>query len=192
MSIYIVRTKNGGVVESARPKIDSLTLDASISENHNYSSMVPEFTVETGSTISDNVVNLPAELEIRGTVSVLGGDPSRADDAFKTLLDIRDNREPITVVTTAKTYSNMMLKKLNVPRDKSNNGALVFTASFKEVIFADASVVTVDKIKPVQKAEKKAAPKKEEPEQITEDILLTDEQVFAINNPITSNFRPPS
>jgi hypothetical protein len=118
-----------------------------------------------------------------------------ADDTFKELLTIRENKEPITVVTSAKTYNNMIIKSLTVPRDRTSGDTLVFSASFQEVVFADAEIVTIDKIKPVQKAEKKAAPKKEEPQQATlteEDLLLTDEQVFLIENPIPPNFRPPS
>ena len=107
---------------------------------------------------------------MRGVVSITGGSflregelvktgsdtLTRADDAFKELQTIRDNKEVITVVTSAKTYDSMILKSLTVPRDKSSGDSLVFSASFQEVIFADVETVTIDKIKP----NKTAAPKK--------------------------------
>ncbi len=176
MGIYIIRDTNGNVSSlQEKPQIGDIELDASISETHSFSAEAPQFTVETGSTISDNIINLPIKLSMTAVVSTVGGDPYRADEAFKQLLDIRDNKETITVVTSAKVYENMILISLEVQRSKSVGQKLQFTANFIEVTFADAEVVTIDKIKTVPK---KAAPKKVEAEQPKEDVPPTMEELM--------------
>lgn len=167
MGIYIVKNTSGNTsVLQGRPQIGNIELDASISENHSFSSSAPQYAVEDGSVISDNIINDPVRLTMRATVAVTGGDPYRADQAFQELLNIRDNKQPITVITSAKVYDNMVLVSLDVVRTKSAGQALLFDAEFQEVVFADVEVVTVEKI---SKQPKKSAPKKKEAEQPTEE-----------------------
>ncbi len=110
-----------------------IPLDASISETHSFNSRVSQFPVEDGSTISDNVINDPAGLEIVGFVTntpvtiflqnisnliddTSGGD--RVKTAFEALLELRDSKEVFTVVTGLKVYEDMLFTSLSFPRDK--------------------------------------------------------------------------
>ena len=130
------------ILAKATPKLEfipkdsaiEISLDASISEGHSYSSRVSQFPVEDGSTISDNIINDPAGLEIVGFVTntpvvlfiqnianivddTTGGD--RVKTAFEALLALRESKEPFTIVTGLKTYENMVFTSLSFPRDKS-------------------------------------------------------------------------
>ena len=130
------------ILAKATPKLEfipkdsaiQISLDASISEGHLYSSRVSQFPVEDGSTISDNIINDPAGLDINGFVTntpvvifiqnianivddTTGGD--RVKTAFEALLALRKSKEPFTIVTGLKTYENMVFSSLTFPRDKS-------------------------------------------------------------------------
>ncbi len=148
MSIFLVRSATGGISQLAtKAQIGLIQLDASIDETHKFESLVPEYPVEDGTVISDTVINRPDALDIRGVVAA-----TNADDAFKSLLTIRDSKQVITVITSAKVYSNMIMKSLTVPRNKSTGDSLIFTASFQEVKFAD--IITIDVVTAIPAAPK--------------------------------------
>ena len=50
-------------------KIGTLELDVTISENHEYGSMVTEFPVEKGGNVSDHIINNPVILNMNGFIT---------------------------------------------------------------------------------------------------------------------------
>jgi hypothetical protein len=60
-----------------------------------------------------------------------------AEDGYARLLDIRDKRRVVTIVTVLRTYTDMMMTSLDVPRDARSGDALLFTATFKQIRFAE-------------------------------------------------------
>lgn len=89
-------------------QIGNLVLDATISENQNYSNRITEFPIEDGSTITDHIMQEPEELTIEGFVTdtptkILGGISSagslenssdRSYEAFVKLLEIAGYKYP--------------------------------------------------------------------------------------------------
>lgn len=134
--------------------IDGFTIDASLEETHTHDSEVTEYPIEDGSTIADNVRPNPIEFEVTGLVSdtpigsiadlrtrdttsttgALGYLPS--ERTLSKLRAIRAAREPVTVETEILTYDDMILEKLEVPRDRETGFALKFKAKFKQIIVA--------------------------------------------------------
>ena len=49
-------------------KIGSIILDAAISEDYNYSSNVTSYPVESGSVVSDHIINDPVSFNISGII----------------------------------------------------------------------------------------------------------------------------
>jgi hypothetical protein len=140
--------------------IDALTLDASISEQHTSEVEVTEHPVEAGANIADHARVKPAVLTIEGLVSdtpinrsqvrriveslgvsfeslsledVLAGQPGYAQQAFGVLETMRDTAKLVQIVTGLKTYEDMILTSLSVPRNAQSGDALRFTATFKHV-----------------------------------------------------------
>lgn len=131
--------------------IDGYKVDCEVSSEPAYDCEVTSHPVELGSDTTDNVRVLPGTLVIEGIVTdtpirefvgfrgdvdsngQLGYKPS--NDAFAFLLDVRARREPVTVVTGARTYTNMVLRSLTAPDNVQTGKALRFTATFVEMTF---------------------------------------------------------
>ncbi len=141
-------------------KVDTIELDASISESHVGEVEVTEHPVEEGANISDHARPKPETLSVEGVVSntplsrsqsrrafeshgrnletttltdEIQGQPGFAESAYAKLLFIKDTGKVVTVVTKLRTYNNMVLKSLNVPRNAQTGEILRFTAQFLQV-----------------------------------------------------------
>lgn len=124
-------------------------VDVAVSEDHSFDSEVTEHPVERGADVADHVRARPITLTIEGLVSddpigtvrdqrlaSAGGSIEHAppsDDAFALLLSVRDAREPVTIVTSLRTYEDMVLTSLSVPRGARTGHALRFMATFVQV-----------------------------------------------------------
>ncbi len=117
-------------------------IDCLLSDSHTFDSDVTEFPVESGSTISDNIRNKPlvVTMECVVTNSPIGqlvslrdkvSDP--ADSAYDLLLKIRSDRQLVTITTSLRTYIDMALQGLTIPRESGRGDELKFTATFKQV-----------------------------------------------------------
>lgn len=127
----------------------TITLDASVHENHHAAAKATRHPVEAEhgqSDISDHVQVEPLSVQIEGVISnhpaeflasavYLGQD--RAQDAYGELLYKLINGQPCTIVTTLNTYDNMLLELLEVPRDAGKGNALYFNATATQVSFIE-------------------------------------------------------
>jgi hypothetical protein len=135
--------------------INDFLIDCALKETHSFDSQVTEYPVESGSNITDNIRPLPITIEMECIVSntpigimqtfrnsLLQEDLSASElaptkpseDAYDMLLRIRAKREPITIRTSLRTYENMALKTLNIPRAADVGDALRFSATFQQII----------------------------------------------------------
>lgn len=140
----------------SRATIGSVTIDASVSETHSDTSDVTENPVEQGAKITDHVQIKPKQLTIQGVISdtpinfafvdnvagaintvksYLGG-TTRSIDAYNRLVDIQRKRDPITVITGLRVYSNMILQNISVNRTATTGKAVHFTAELREIRIA--------------------------------------------------------
>ena len=130
-----------------------IVVDATISEEHTSSCDLTENPVEDGAKVTDHVQLKPSELTIEGVISdsplgyaIIGniqnlvrsaenlfGKSSRSTDAFNELLKLQKSRQPFTVVTGLKRYTNMIMTELKVPRTATTGGSIHFTATMKEI-----------------------------------------------------------
>lgn len=168
-----------------KTSIGSVELDASVSEQHTGAVEVTDHPVETGGAISDHARPLPETVTIEGLISntpmpeagaatqerTWAGvnyrsssemAPTNASEGYAALLKLKDAGELITVVTALRTYENMVLTSLTVPRDARTGNGLRFAASLKQVRVANSQTVQVltteDKTKKKKVENKKAAP----------------------------------
>lgn len=126
----------------ARTSIGGVSLDAVLDENHSYTTKATTYPIEDGRTISDHIINENETVEITGVVS---DSPlsilslfNRSINAFNQLLQIRDRKERISLVTGIKVYTDMVITSMNVPIDLSTGQSLTFSITLQK-IFIDTS-----------------------------------------------------
>lgn len=155
--------------KSKRVQIDSIVLDATLSEVHSGAAQVTEHPVEGGVDISDHVIQRPDELDITGVVSntpieilerignILAGaesgiagaasaafNPQRAEDAYKSIRLLKEAGALITIVTPLRTYERMAITSLVVNRDSPTGDAVALSMRTKTVRLVESLTVEVD------------------------------------------------
>ena len=70
-----------------------------------------------------------------------GSKPSK--DAIDILEYIYEESIPLMITTSIKTYTNMIMESLNIPRNSRNANALEFKASFKEIRIVESEIVDI-------------------------------------------------
>lgn len=157
-------------------EIGAITLDASVSQSHEYVNEITSYPVEEGFDITDNVRQLPETLTIEGLVSnspipnigsintsVTQEDNSnRSIVAFQKFLEYMgfptalqpgqeqtttsNDAQLIDIVTKLKTYTNMILKRLTIPRTRTTGNDLFFTAEFQQVHKAISETILIQNV----------------------------------------------
>lgn len=187
-----------------------IIIDATIRENHSFSSKTTNHEIENGSIISDHIINMGKTLTIEGiksddplTIASVGLTTSAglvsnlfegfgaasvtaapgvglfiADELFpsdkpsKVAMDVFDElyekKHTVKIITGLKSYTDMVLERLNVPRNSRNSRSLTFTATFRNVILANFSEAI--SIGPEDVVLGNAVPKKNEGTKLTEEV----------------------
>lgn len=138
-------------------QIDTIVIDAAVTETHTLSNTVTDHPVEEGSNVSDHsrpepdkiqldcvVSDTPLQTTSSGsTVSVESHgfrfsatakqDTTRSKNAYDKLVQLREQGSLVTVVTSLRSYDSMAIESIQIPRDAKNAGALRFTVSLKKV-----------------------------------------------------------
>lgn len=83
-----------------------------------------------------------------GAISKLGNEllsnsskPSK--DAFDILELIHESSIPVMITTSIKTYTNMIMENLSIPRNSRNANSLEFRANFREIKIIESEVVDI-------------------------------------------------
>src|SRR4029077_3803718 len=146
--------------KSKHGKIALLTLDAVEKEMHHSAVEVTDSPVEQGVNISDHARPKPDEVTIEGWVtnhplpppgSAASFIPGLAENAYADLIDLHDNPRLITVVTSLRTYDDVIMVDLAVPRDAKTGESLHFTAQFKQIRSIQNQTVLVTRGEPKTK-----------------------------------------
>lgn len=196
--------------------IGDVSLDCTVSETHNATATVTDHPVESGSTITDHIRPEPLQLTITGIVSntpigtkklqIVSSEIGRirADDtvlghaetAAKKLEEIRLSAKPVKVVTRLRTYENMAMLSLSIPRDAKTGNALNFTMQFKQIRIVTnrtTRVVTAKSSKAQKKQDTGKQPTKEQTEEKKRSILsgkvVGDDGTTAAQNLVRGTFQ---
>ena len=69
-------------------------------------------------------------------------DPSiRSADTWAAITDLFETRQQVSVVTPIRTYTNMLIARAIVPRDRTTGKALRFTLDLIEVLFSETELL---------------------------------------------------
>jgi len=156
-----------------------LAVDVVVSEKHTEQVELTKHPIEQGANPTDHARVLPVRYQVeglftntplsqvdrdaRGVVADASstGAPGAAgysQQALGALRKLKDDRRTVALETTLRSYSNMVLVSLEVPRDSKTTDAVRFTAAFEEVRFvasevARATVLNRPKRKPTKKVD---------------------------------------
>ena len=143
----------GQSYNSIESDLVSLDLDVTQDEIHEWNNEVTQYPVEIGSPISDHIQLNPDNLTISGLItnsaigesalSELAGGDDRIQTAFDVLLELRNNRQLVTVYTKHKIYTDMAIKSINLPRDASIGDSLKFKIEFINIRLVETQTVEV-------------------------------------------------
>ncbi len=114
-------------------------------ENHVLSLASTDNPVESGATITDNVVRKPNKLKLEGGVSDiiaapgLSFGPDRASVAWGEIIALMEDKTLVDAVTALHVYRNMIFSKVEAPVDVLTGRSLRFTVELKEILVATTS-----------------------------------------------------
>lgn len=122
--------------------VGDIELDVVLNEEHDFNTRVTRNPVEDGSEFSDNIVILPIILNMTARVSDASMIPlvpsfgSKSIDAYNALAELQSSKELIEVGTGIRTYVNMFIERITVPRQSTDGNSLRFEMTLAELLIA--------------------------------------------------------
>ena len=129
--------------------VNGIEFDALISECRSLTSEVPEYAVESGFSVSDNISIKPMVVEITANLTntpVTWLDShgiGRVESIVAQLEALFFSRQLVTVTTSTDTYKNMSITALSVPKDTENMTSRDIRMTLKEVTVVSAQMTTI-------------------------------------------------
>lgn len=128
--------------------VNGIEFDALINESRAYTSEVPEYAVEAGYSVSDNISIKPMTLEITGyltntPVTWENHGTGRVTSIVAQLENLYHTRQLVTVVTSTDIYSSMAIVSLTVPKDETNKTSREIRMSLKKVAVVSSQTTTI-------------------------------------------------
>lgn len=128
--------------------INGIEFDALISEDKAYNSDVPDYAVEDGYSISDNISIKPIEIEItvyltNTPVTWLNHGTGRVETIVTQLEQLYFSRQLVTVTTSTDTYTDMAIKSMTVPKDMENKTSREIRIGLKKVTKVSSQTTSI-------------------------------------------------
>ena len=128
--------------------VNGIEFDALLNESRAYNSDVPEYAVEAGYSVSDNISNKPMTLEMTGYITNTpvtwdNHGTGRVASVVAQLENLYHSKQLVTIVTSTDTYTNMAITSLTVPKDETNKTSREVRMSFKKVIIVSSQTTTI-------------------------------------------------
>lgn len=131
--------------------INGLEFDALISESRTLEATVPEYSIETGFSVSDSIILSPEKLEMTLFVTNTpvtwyrrhGASQNRVDSVVKQLEELYFAKEPVTIVTSDATYTNMAIESMTISKSLEVGYAREIPISFKKIRITSAKTTTI-------------------------------------------------
>ena len=138
--------------KATRPvSINGIEFDALIDETRTLDSTVPEYSVESGFSVSDAIILNPEKLSMTLFVTNTpvtshrqhGGNKGRVADVCKQLEELYYAGEPVTITTSDATYSSMAIESLTLGKKLETGYSREIPISFKKIRVTSAKSTTI-------------------------------------------------
>lgn len=128
--------------------VNGIEFDALISETKTYSSEVPDYAVESGYSVSDNISIKPVEIEITGNITNTpvtwdAHGTGRVETIVAQLENLYHSSQLVTVVTSTDVYESMAIMFLTVTKDESNKTSRDIRMTLKKVTVVSAQSAAI-------------------------------------------------
>lgn len=125
--------------------IQDLQIDIVSSETIELPSETTDNPIESGSEVTDHIINRPILLRM---VCQIGGSnltnwTDRKIEGYEALKRLRDDKQPVTVVSGLETFSNMLINNISIDRNLQNASVLQFQIEFKQAKIVSSQRVDV-------------------------------------------------
>lgn len=126
-------------------QIQDLQIDIVSSEVIELPSETTDNPIESGSEVTDHIINRPIMLRM---VCQIGGSTllnftDRKLEGYEALKKLRDDKQPVTVVSGLETFSNMLINNISIDRNLQNASVLQFQIEFKQAKIVSSQRVDV-------------------------------------------------
>lgn len=126
-------------------QIQDLQIDIVSSEVIELPSETTDNPIESGSEVTDHIINKPILLRM---VCQIGGSTllnftDRKLEGYEALKKLRDDKQPVTVVSGLETFSNMLINNITIDRNLQNASVLQFQIEFKQAKIVSSQRVDV-------------------------------------------------
>ena len=126
-------------------QIQDLQIDIVSSEIIELPSETTDNPIESGSEVTDHIINRPIILRM---VCQIGGSTllnftDRKLEGYEALKKLRDDKQPVTVVSGLETFSNMLINNITIDRNLQNASVLQFQIEFKQAKIVSSQRVDV-------------------------------------------------
>lgn len=126
-------------------QIQDLQIDIVSSEVIELPSETTDNPIESGAEVTDHIINRPIMLRM---VCQIGGSTllnfaDRKLEGYEALKKLRDDKQPVTVVSGLETFSNMLINNISIDRNLQNASVLQFQIEFKQAKIVSSQRVDV-------------------------------------------------
>lgn len=132
IGIFFGRTQTKDII---RGEFANIEFDAVLLESHQWSADATSNPVETGSPITDHVIEQADKLALTGFISdssitlssnlaIFSGNKPKTQIAFDALREAIKAKETVTIYTKFKLYEDMIITKIDIPREKADGNSI--------------------------------------------------------------------
>lgn len=126
-------------------QIQDLQIDIVSSEVIELPSETTDNPIESGSEVTDHIINKPIMLRM---ICQIGGSTllnftDRKIEGYEALKRLRDDKQPVTVVSGLETFTNMLINNISIDRNLQNASVLQFQIEFKQAKIVSSQRVDV-------------------------------------------------
>lgn len=138
--------------KALRPvSINGIEFDALIDESRTLDATVPEYSVESGFSVSDAIILDPEHLDMTLYVtdtpvtwnSRHGSGQGRVNSIVKQLEELYYNAYPVTIITSDKTYTSMAIESLQLKKSLETGYSREIPIKFKKIRITSAKTTTI-------------------------------------------------
>ena len=127
--------------------VAGIEFPAMLDETQTFTSDIPEYPVETGFVISDNVtlqpMELPLTLLLSDTPLTWRGRVRSMSEAESMLKEVYFSRTPFTVVTPSGTFESMGITSMQIKRSSENGYNKEVSLSLKQINVTATKTTTI-------------------------------------------------
>lgn len=139
MSLSLLDTGYAMIVSGKR-LIGTILPEVTVEEMHTDRLMITDHPVEKGAAVSDHAFMLPYEVNMRvGWSNSTAQSEGYAQQVYEALRVLQQKREPFTVYTGKRKYTDMLIAAIIVTTDERTENVLMAQVSLRQIIITNTS-----------------------------------------------------